>query len=630
MALISAHSLLLGFGGPPLLEEVSFSMEPGERICLVGRNGSGKSTLLKLLAGELLPDQGEIVRRREMTIARLEQEVPGSVDGTIFDVVADGLGALGTVIRTYHRCAVQLSESSGDAALMAALEHAHQTLEATGGWDAHYRVSTTLSHLSLAGDLPFGTLSGGMKRRVLLARALVSAPDLLLLDEPTNHLDIESINWLETFFSNYPSALFFISHDRLFSDRLSTRILELDRGRLTDWPGNFSAYLRHKEESLQAEERHQKEFDKKLAQEEVWIRQGIKARRTRNMGRVRALKAMREERRQRRERQGTVAMQVEHAQRSGKLVVELEAVSVHFDGKPYIKDLSLVVQRGDKWGLIGPNGSGKTTLLQVLLGTLVPDQGQVSHGTGLEIAYFDQLRGTLDEEKSVEENVSEGRKQVSVGGRDRHIISYLADFLFAPDRARSPVKVLSGGERNRLLLAKLFLRPSNLLVMDEPTNDLDVETLELLEELLADYAGTLLLVSHDRSFLNNVVTGTLVFEGEGVVCEYVGGYDDYLLQSARPEPIDESTAKRKKVAAPPPEKPKLKKRTYKENLELEALPALIETKEETLAALHARMSSPTFYQGDPDEVRQLGEKMADLEAELANDYLRWERLESLS
>ncbi|MBF0448316.1 MAG: ATP-binding cassette domain-containing protein [Magnetococcales bacterium] len=627
MALISAQEISVGFGGPLLLENLTFSIEAGERVCLVGRNGTGKSTLLKLLAEEFLPDGGRIIRNGGVRVSRLEQEVPDSLSGSIFDVVADGLGDMGGLISRYHQITARMAEQGGES-LMAELDSAHQALDAAGGWDANNRVSTTLSQLKLNADLSFVTLSGGMKRRVMLARALVAQPDLLLLDEPTNHLDIDAIDWLESFFASYKSALFFISHDRMFSDRLSTRILELDRGQLIDWPGNFSDFQKHKEEALHAEEKHNQLFDKRLAQEEVWIRQGIKARRTRNMGRVRALRQMREERRQRRERQGTVNLGMEMADRSGKLVVEAENISVMFDGKYYIKDFSLNIQRGDKLGIVGPNGSGKSTLLNVLLGKLQPDSGRIVQGTKLEVAYFDQLRAALDEEKTVEENVGEGRQQISINGRDRHIISYLADFLFAPDRARSPVRVLSGGERNRLLLAKLFLRPSNILVMDEPTNDLDVETLELLEELLAEYTGTLLLVSHDRAFLNNVVEGILVFESDGRIGEYVGGYDDYLLQSAGQRGADGGVKKEKKETVLKKERPK--KISYREQLELEALPGQIESMESEMAALQERLADPDFYQkGERSEVAKVNQRLEDLEQKLAENYLRWENLESL-
>jgi ABC transport system ATP-binding/permease protein len=625
MALISSQNVCVGFGGPLLLKDVTFSMEAGERVCLVGRNGSGKSTLLKLLAEEISPDGGTIIRNRGVRVARLEQEVPDSLTGSIFEVVAEGLGKLGRLIADYHQITAELSED-GSEQLMERLDKAHHALDAADGWDAHNLVSTTLSQLRLEPDLSFVDMSGGIKRRVMLARALVSQPDLLLLDEPTNHLDIESINWLESFFASYKSALFFISHDRMFSDKLATRILELDRGRLTDWPGNFKLFLQHKEEALHAEERQNNLFDKKLAQEEVWIRQGIKARRTRNMGRVRALRAMREEHRQRRVRQGTVKMRMEHAERSGKLVVEAENVSLSYDGEKFINDFSLTIQRGDKLGIVGPNGSGKTTLLNLLLGKLAPDTGSITMGTKIEVAYFDQLRAALDESKTVEENVGGGRQQIVVAGKDRHIISYLADFLFAPDRARSPVKVLSGGERNRLLLAKLFLRPSNILVMDEPTNDLDVETLELLEELLAEYKGTLLLVSHDRAFLNNVVSGLLIFEGAGKVAEYVGGYDDYLAQSHQPI-SPQSNKKVKKELAPTTKK--VKKRTYKESLELDSLPAKLEAQEQELTDMQSQIALPDFYQGDGKEVAAVLSRLEELEAQLAIDYKRWEYLEAL-
>ncbi|MBF0194905.1 MAG: ATP-binding cassette domain-containing protein [Magnetococcales bacterium] len=627
MALISAQDVSVGFGGPLLLENLTFSMDAGERVCLVGRNGTGKSTLLKLLAEEFLPDSGKIIRNRGVRIARLEQEVPDALNGSTFEVVADGLGKLGHLIAEYHQITAKLAKDGGDE-LMEQLDQAHQALDLADGWDAHNRVSTTISQLRLDPDLSFITLSGGIKRRVMLARALVSQPDLLLLDEPTNHLDIESIDWLESFFSSYKSALFFISHDRMFSDKLATRILELDRGQLTDWPGNFKDYQKHKEEALHAEEKQNQLFDKRLAQEEIWIRQGIKARRTRNMGRVRALRAMREERRQRRERQGTVNMRMEHAEKSGKLVVETQNVSLSFEGEKYVDDFSITIQRGDKLGIVGPNGSGKTTLLNILLGKLKPDNGKITVGTKMEVAYFDQLRAALDETKTVEENVGCGRQQVSIGGRERHIISYLADFLFAPDRARSPVKVLSGGERNRLLLAKLFLRPSNILVMDEPTNDLDVETLELLEELLAEYKGTLLLVSHDRAFLNNVVSGLLVFEGKGKIGEYVGGYDDYLLQTKKPIKNVQPDKKGKKVLSQASKKIK-KKPTYKEKLELESLPAKIELAEDEITAIQDKIAKPEFYQGDAKEVAEVLKRLEALEAELAVYYKRWEYLEAL-
>ncbi len=625
MALVAVQNVSLGFGGPLLLEDVTFSIEAGERVCLVGRNGAGKSTLLKLLAGDWPQDDGKIVKNRGIRITRLEQEVPESISGSVFELVAAGLGELGRLISDYHNISNRLARDGGDE-LMAKLDQAHHALDAAQGWDASNRVATTLSQLKLTPDAIFADLSGGMKRRAMLARALVLKPDLLLLDEPTNHLDIESIQWLETFFAGYGAALFFISHDRMFADRLATRILELDRGRLTDWPGDFNTYLRRKEESLHAEARSNLLFDKKLAAEEAWIRQGIKARRTRNMGRVRALLAMRDERRRRRERQGTVNMSMERAAMSGKLVLEAENLSYAYEGENVIKDFSLIIQRGDKLGIVGPNGSGKTTLLSILLGRLTPDSGRIEFGTRLEVAYFDQLRSALDEEKTVEENVGGGRQQISVGGRQRHIISYLADFLFTADRARSPVKVLSGGERNRVLLARLFLKPSNILVMDEPTNDLDVETLELLEELLADYDGTLLLVSHDRAFLNNVVSGLLVFEADGRIGEYVGGYDDYLAQSARAAP--KAAVEKKPRKQQQPERPKVKKRTYKEDLELADLPGIIEKKETELQEIQERISDSAFYQGDGKEVAAVLRRLEELETEIAVDYERWDYLES--
>ncbi|MDH4100240.1 MAG: ATP-binding cassette domain-containing protein, partial [Nitrospirota bacterium] len=501
MALLALQGISVSFGGPSLLEGADLQIEKGERICLVGRNGTGKSTLMRLIAGEITHDAGEIIRPQGVRITMLEQEVPQGLSGTVFNVVAGGLKG-SELLAAYHRVSVQLAVD-GSSALMEELERIHHALEAAGGWDSQQQVETVLTHLDLPADEDFSTLSGGMKRRVLLARALVSQPDLLLLDEPTNHLDISSIGWLEEFLLGFGGALLFITHDRMLLQRLATRIVELDRGRLTSWPGNYATYLERRQAALEAEANQQAQFDKKLAKEEAWIRQGIKARRTRNEGRVRALKTLREERRQRREVTGHVRMQIQEAERGGRLVIEAEGVSYRYDEQPVIADLSTTIIRGDRIGIIGPNGSGKTTLLRLLLGDLEPQTGSIRHGTRMEVAYFDQLRAQLDDEKSVLDNVAEGTDYVTIGGNQRHVIGYLQDFLFSPERARTPVKVLSGGERNRLLLARLFTKPSNVLVLDEPTNDLDAETLELLEELLMDYQGTLLVVSHDRAFLNN-------------------------------------------------------------------------------------------------------------------------------
>ncbi len=629
MALITLRDIQLGFGGAPLLDGVSFSIEPGERICLLGRNGAGKSSLMKLLAGELQPDDGRMVLQQGAKVARLTQEVPDDTQGSLFDVVAGGIGELGALVQRYHQISVQL-EHNQEPGLLAQLARVQHELEAADGWQLEQRVETVISRLALDPEAAFDQLSGGLKRRALLARALAPGPDLLLLDEPTNHLDIESIEWLEEFLLGYGGTLLFITHDRAFLRSLATRILELDRGRLTDWPGDYDNFLRRKEEMLHAEEMEQQRFDKKLAQEEVWIRQGIKARRTRNEGRVRALKKMRDERLQRREQDGSARLSLQEAERSGKLVVEAEGVDYAWEGKPVIRNFSTTILRGDKVGVIGPNGSGKTTLLNLLLGRLAPDSGSVRLGTKVEVAYFDQLRASLNPAASVRDNVAEGSDQVEVSGKKKHVISYLQDFLFTPDRAAQPVSALSGGERNRLLLAKLFTRPFNVLVMDEPTNDLDVETLELLEELLLEYQGTLLLVSHDRAFLNNVVTSTLVFEGGGRVAEYVGGYDDWQRQR-QPVAASKPAAAAKKPdpdRTRPKPKPAAKKLGYKEQRELETLPKRIEELEEEMVVIQGRMADPAFYQQDGDGIAAQKTRLSEVEAELEQAYSRWEELES--
>ncbi|KAB8162695.1 ATP-binding cassette domain-containing protein, partial [Lysobacter maris] len=522
MSLINLIDVDYSVGGPLLLERVDLSIEAGERIALIGRNGAGKSTLLRLIDGALQPDDGEVRRSEGVRVARLEQEVPAGAEGDVWDVVAAGLGELGAWLAEFHHL------SHADPVDTEALARVQARIEAADGWALDQRVTETLERLELDGDAVFARLSGGMKRRVLLARALVSSPDVLLLDEPTNHLDIEAIDWLEGFLKNWPGALVFITHDRRFLRALATRIVEIDRGALTSWPGDWNNYLRRREERLNAEAQENARFDKLLAQEEAWIRQGIKARRTRDEGRVRRLKQMRVERAGRRELQGSVKMSMAQGESSGRKVIEARGLCFAFAERPLVQGLDTAVMRGDRIGLIGPNGSGKTTLLKLLLGQLEPARGEVRLGSNLQVAYFDQYRATLREDWSALENVAEGRDHVEIGGKSKHVIGYLQDFLFTPERARAPITRLSGGERNRLLLAKLFAQPSNLLVMDEPTNDLDVETLELLEELLADYPGTLLLVSHDRDFLDNVVTSTLVMEGEGRVGEYVGGYSDWL------------------------------------------------------------------------------------------------------
>ncbi len=631
MAQLTLQGITLSFGGAPLLDGVDLRIEPGERVCLVGRNGAGKSTLMKVISGEIQPDGGEILCQQGLRVSRLEQEVPAAVEAaTVFDVVASGLGPLMGLVADYHRLGRALADS-GDDRTMAEFERVQHAMETAGGWLAQQRVETVLSRLALAADAPFATLSGGFKRRTLLGKALVAAPDLLLLDEPTNHLDIDAIGWLEEFLLAFSGALLFVTHDRMLLRHLATRIIELDRGRLASWPGDYDTYLRRRQENLDAEAAQQARFDKKLAQEEIWIRKGIKARRTRNEGRVRALEELRRQRRARRQQAGTVRLSAQEMEKSGKLVIDARDVDYAWQDQPIVRGLTTTIMRGDRVGIIGPNGVGKTTLLQLLLGTLPPQGGIIRLGTRLEISYFDQYRAQLDEERSVQENVAEGNDQVTINGRQRHIIGYLGDFLFTAERARSPVRILSGGERNRLLLAKLFTRPSNLLVLDEPTNDLDIETLELLEELLLDYHGTIILVSHDRAFLNNVVTSTLAFEADGRVVEYAGGYDDWLTQR-----LVESAAPSPKPAAPPKKDKPLsptdkRKLTYKETRELEALPGRIEAMEAEQTELHATLSDPDFYrQTDGAAVAAGTDRLAILDRELAEAYRRWEELEALA
>lgn len=628
MARIKFDDVSLAYGHVALLDKVNFQIDPNERICLVGRNGTGKSTLMQIVRGEVLPDDGSVWKQQGLRIAYLAQEVPSDQAQTVFDVITAGLEGVGELLADYHHVVHAMAEDTSPA-LMDKLSQLQQALEAQDGWRLEQKVEEVISRLELPADKMMSELSGGFKRRVMLAQALVTEPDLLLLDEPTNHLDLAGIQWLEEFLLGWNGSLLFITHDRAFLQNLATRIVELDRGNLTSWPGDYKNYLLKKEEALAIEADQNAKFDKRLAQEEVWIRQGIKARRTRNEGRVRALEALRRERGDRREQQGKAKLNLESADRSGKLVVEVEEASVGYGDEPIVRDFSTRIMRGDRIGIIGPNGAGKTTLLKLLLGELPPDQGKVQLGTKLQVAYFDQQRAVLDPDKSVMDNLNFGSDMVTVNGRERHVMGYLQDFLFPPQRVRSPVSSLSGGERNRLLLARLFTQPANLLVMDEPTNDLDVETLELLEELLNEYSGTLLLVSHDRVFLDNVVTSTLVFEGKGVINEYVGGYNDWLRQRQAPVSSNELS----KPAGKPSTKQaatatKTRKLSYKEQRELDGLPARLEALETEQTDLQAQVSSTEFYQQDKANIAKTLERLEMVGNELEQCFERWEKLEA--
>jgi len=632
MTLLKFTDVSLAFGTTPLLDQVSWQIEKGERVCIIGRNGTGKSSMLKLVKGEQMPDDGAIWRAPALKIGELPQELPVADERTVYDVVAEGLAEVGELLSRYHHLSLHI-QGEDDLTQLARVQ---QALEARDGWRLQQLVETTLTRLQLPADKTLSELSGGWRRRVLLAQALVAEPDLLLLDEPTNHLDIGAIAWLEEALSGFPGAVLFITHDRAFLQAVANRILELDRGHLIDWKGDYASFLVHKEQQLAAEEAANALFDKRLAQEEVWIRQGIKARRTRNEGRVRALKAMRNERAERRERTGKASFQMETAEKSGKQVIVAEKVGfAHPGGESLIRDFSLVLQRGDRIGLLGANGTGKTTLLKLLLGDLQPTSGSIKEGTRLEVAYFDQLRHQLEPEKTVIDNIAEGREFITINGQNRHVLSYLGDFLFSPQRARTPVKALSGGERARLLLAKLFSKPANLLVLDEPTNDLDVETLELLEEVLLSFDGTVLMVSHDRAFLDNVVTSTLVFEGEGRVREFVGGYQDWLRQGGSPRLLgvgEEKAAKSEpapQAAAAPAAAPEAakKKLSYKLQRELEAIPGQIDALEAELAGVQEEISAPSFYQRPAEETRVVLERLDSLQAELDRLIERWAELE---
>ncbi|WHR58979.1 ATP-binding cassette domain-containing protein [Acinetobacter haemolyticus] len=634
MAYITLRDVHLAFGGPALLDGANFNLERGERVCLIGRNGEGKSTLLKLIEGSLLPDGGEVSIQNGLTVSMLAQDVPMD-SGKVADIVADGAGEAASVLKEYHEASDACVLGDMDACdRMGMLQH---KLDQLDGWALENKVNTILGKMGLDPNADLADLSGGRKRRVLLARALLTQPDVLLLDEPTNHLDVESIEWLEKFLLDQNNlTLLFISHDRSFVDSIATRIVELDRGILRSYEGNYSRYLDLKAQQMEAEEKQNALFDKKLAEEEAWIRQGIKARRTRNEGRVRALKALREESKARRSQQGKVSMATQEANRSGKLVFEIENLSVSYDSKPLIKDFSAIVLRGDRIGLVGDNGVGKTTLIKAILGQ-IQHGGSVKTGTQLEVAYFDQLRNALDLEKTVMANVSEGSDFVDVNGNRRHIYSYLQDFLFSPERARTPVKALSGGERNRILLAKLLLKPSNLIVMDEPTNDLDMVTLELLEEMLSEYKGTLLLISHDRAFMDNVVTSTWVFDGKGNIDEYIGGYQDYLEQRPDQKVVDQKSDVKKAqakaeaaalaAAAPAPKKVKL---SYKDQRELEQLPAEIEKLEAEQTELSDKLADGSWFVSDANAATLASQRLAKIEELLLEKLERWDVLENLS
>ncbi len=607
-----------------MFDHLNLQLETGERVALLGRNGTGKTTLLKVIAGQTGVTDGEIVRQKGLRVTRLPQEIPSDVQGTLFDIVASGLGSRGELLKDFHHISLRL-HTEHTPELMAELDRVQSEIDRTESWDFNNEVEYVLSQMKLDPDVNFNELSGGQKRRTLLAKALVIHPDILLLDEPTNHLDIDTINWLEDFLKRYSGTLLFVTHDRAFMRNLATRILELDRGKIYSWSCDYTNFLERKKLAQENEDVQRREFEKKLAEEEVWIRQGVKARRVRNEGRVKALERLREEKQAQRQLLGKVNMQAQEAERSGHLVIKAANLGYWYGDKYLIKNFSTNIMRGDKIGVIGPNGSGKTTLLRMLLGTLEPLQGKARLGTNLEIAYFDQLREQLDEEKTVGENITRGGDTLTINGKPRHIIGYMSDFLFSPDRVRTPVKILSGGERNRLLLARLFTKPSNVLVMDEPTNDLDIETLELLEELLLDYSGTLLLVSHDRAFLNNVVTSTIVLEGDGVVNEYPGGYDDWLAQSKSQAKATMKVKEEKKEEKPKVEKPR--KLSYQEEKELASLPAKIEKMEARQDELYTLMSAPAVFQNSAQDIAKAKDELETLEDDLLKTFERWAFLE---
>ncbi len=627
MALISIQDISLAFGGPLLFEGLSLQLEVGERVALLGRNGVGKTTLMKTIAGNVQIDKGKIVFQKGIQVTHLPQEVPNDITGKVFDIVLSGLGPRAKLLHDYHEVSHKL-ETDHSPALLNQLDRLQNEITHSNAWDLSNEVDMVIEHMKLDPDADFERLSGGQKRRALLARALVLKPDILLLDEPTNHLDIDSINWLEEFLKTYPGTLFFVTHDRMFMTHLATRIVELDRGKIFNWSCDYQTFLERKMQALEIEATQREEFDKKLAEEEVWVRKGVKARRVRNEGRVKALERMREVKKAQRQQIGQARIIAQESENSGHLVVKASNLGFNYGDRCIIKNFSTQIMRGDKIGVLGPNGCGKTTLLRILLGQLEPQQGKIRLGTNLEIAYFDQLREQLDEEKTVIENVTTGGDMVMINGRPKHVLSYLQDFLFTKDRARTPVKVLSGGERNRLFLARLFTKPSNLLIMDEPTNDLDIETQELLEELLMEYSGTLLLVSHDRSFLNNVVTSTMVLEGEGEINEYTGGYDDWVsFKKPAVEAKEVKPITVKEVVKPIDPKP-ARKLSNKEERELEVLPKQIEELEAEQEKLFAQLADISFYQGDPKEVEKAQTRSDKIAQELLKAYDRWEILEA--
>jgi ATP-binding cassette subfamily F protein uup len=650
MALLSLRNVSLGFGDPPLIVDANATINNGERVCLIGRNGTGKTSLLRMINNEFSPDSGNIEFQQGVTAALVPQHLPEEISeqDTIYDIVAEGVGELGSLIRSYHNISAELARNPEDHdKLLKKMQSLQTQLEAKQAWDVYNRIETVISKLQLDADATLATLSGGQQRRVLIGRAMVSDPDVLMLDEPTNHLDISSIEWLEQYLKGFNGALLFISHDRAFVRSMATRILEMDRGELISWDCDYDSYLERKEQALEIEEQHRKEFDKKLAQEEEWLRRGMKARRKRNMGRVRKLEEMRDRERQRRERMGTANMNAQEADRSGKQVIKVHNLGFSYDDQPLVQDFEIDIHRGEKIGIVGPNGVGKTTLIQLLLQNLEPDTGTVKHGTNLEVAYFDQHRAQLDDEMPVYQAVADGKSHVVINGKKKHVISYLQDFLFSKQRAKGPVKLLSGGERNRLFLAKLFTKPSNVLVLDEPTNDLDIETLELLEQVLSDYEGTILMVSHDRAFLDNVVTGILAFEEPGKVKYYIGGYEDWVRQrkvdpaesfntlsksSANNRKSDDSGSDKSKSKGATESEESVRKLSYNEKKELNRLPERIEKLESEQQELFAQLSDPSFYQQEDseEETIEVQARLDEIESELEQAYNRWTELEAIA